>query len=47
MTKALAGAKLNLRGLSAAAIGNRAVVYLAFDSSAAAAKAVRVLKQMP
>ncbi len=35
-----------IRGLSAAAIGNRCVVHLALDSGAAAAKAMRVLKAL-
>jgi hypothetical protein len=46
MTQALAQAGINLRGLSAAAIGSRCVVYLALDSSADAAKAVRLLKRL-
>jgi hypothetical protein len=44
MTQALAGAGINLRGLSAAAIGKRCVVHLAFDSAADANKAARLLK---
>jgi hypothetical protein len=44
ITGAIACAALNLRGLSAAAIGKRCVVYLAFDTDAAAAKAVRIVK---
>src|SRR5919201_3067904 len=32
MTRALADAGINLRGVSAAALGRRAVTYLAFDS---------------
>ncbi len=46
ITQALADAGLNLRGLSAAAIGKRCVVHLALDSSADASKAVRVLKAL-
>jgi len=44
LTCALAEAKINLRGLSAAAIGKRCVVHLALDTSSDAAKAVKVLK---
>ena len=46
MTQALAQAGINLRGLSAAAIGPRCVVHLALDSTADAAKASRVLKRL-
>ena len=45
MADALAGAGINLRGISAAALGRRAVSYLAFDSAADADAAVRVLKK--
>jgi|SRR5262245_8691818 len=45
MTDALAGAGINLRGLSGAAIGRRAVSYLAFDSAADAATAISVLRK--
>jgi hypothetical protein len=45
MTGALAAAGINLRGLSAAAIGRRAVSYLAFDSAADAATAIGVLRK--
>jgi hypothetical protein len=40
----LAEAGLNLRGISGATISNRAVFYIAFDSSADASKAVRLIK---
>ena len=40
----LADAGISLRGFSGAAIGNRAVLYLAFDSSADTNKAMRLLK---
>ena len=40
----LADAGINLRGFSGAAISNRAVLYLAFDSSADTNKAMRLLK---
>lgn len=46
LTGQIADAGINLRGLSAAAIGRRAVFHLAFDSTADAAKAMRRLKQM-
>jgi hypothetical protein len=45
MTRTLADAGINLRGLSAAALGRRAVTYLAFDSGADADTAIRVLKK--
>jgi hypothetical protein len=44
MTSAMAEAGINLRGLSAAAVGRRFVCHLALDTAAAAAKAARVLK---
>jgi hypothetical protein len=46
ITQALAQAGINLRGLSAAAIGRRCVVHLALDSTADAAKAARLLKRL-
>ena len=46
MTQALAQAGINLRGLSAAAIGRRCVVHLALDSTADAALAARLLKRL-
>jgi hypothetical protein len=46
MTEALAEAGINLRGLSAAAIGKRCVVHLAVDTSADATKAIRILKKL-
>ncbi len=45
MTRALVDAGINLRGLSAAALGRRAVTYLAFDSATDADTASRVLKK--
>ncbi|HWP23481.1 MAG TPA: ACT domain-containing protein [Candidatus Binatia bacterium] len=45
MTRALADAGINLRGVSAAALGRRSITYFAFDSSEDAATAVRVLKR--
>ena len=44
LTRKLADAGINLRGLSAAAIGNRFVCYLALDSDADADKAADLLK---
>ena len=46
ITAQLAAAGINLRGLSAAAIGKRCVLYLALDTNAAAAKAVKILKKI-
>jgi predicted amino acid-binding ACT domain protein len=45
MATALAEAGINLRGISAAALGRRAVSYFAFDSAVDADNAVRVLKK--
>jgi hypothetical protein len=45
MTQALADAGINLRGISAAALGRRAVTYFAFDSAADAENAIRILKK--
>jgi predicted amino acid-binding ACT domain protein len=45
MSRALADSGINLRGISAAALGRRAVTYLAFDSAADADTAIRVLKK--
>ncbi len=46
MTRAMADATLNLRGLSAAAIGSKFVTHLAFDTADDAAKAANVLKKL-
>jgi len=46
MTRALAAAGINLRGLSAAALGKRFVCYFGFDSDSDAAKAADVLKKL-
>ena len=43
LTAALAGAGINLRGLSAAALGGHMVCYLALDTAADAAKAVDII----
>jgi len=45
MTNAISDAGINLRGLSAAALGRRAVSYLAFDSAADADSAVSILRK--
>ena len=46
ITAALAAGGINLRGVSAAAIGKRFVAYVALDTPADAAKAVRILKEL-
>jgi len=46
ITEALAAAGINLRGLSAAAIGDRFVCHIALDTTADAAKAARILKKL-
>ena len=46
ITAALAAGGINLRGVSAAAIGKRFVAYVALDTPADAAKAVRILKKI-
>jgi hypothetical protein len=45
ITEALAQAGINMRGLSAAAIGRRMVCYLAFDTAISAKKAGQILKK--
>ncbi len=45
-TRALADAGINLRGVSAAALGRRSVTYFAFDNAADAANAIRILKRV-
>jgi hypothetical protein len=45
MTDDLAAAGINIRGISAAALGRRAVSYFAFDSAADADNAVRILRK--
>jgi len=45
VTQALADAGINLRGLSAAAMKRRFVMYLAFDSPTDATKAARILRR--
>jgi hypothetical protein len=46
ITRAVAEAGVSMRGLSAAAIGNRCVVYFAFDSEDDARKASDMLKKV-
>ena len=46
LTRALAKAGINLRGLSAAALGKRYVTHLALDTAQDAAKAAAVLKKL-
>jgi hypothetical protein len=46
LTQRLADAEINLRGLSAAVIGERFVAHLAFDSHDDALKAMRILKSI-
>ena len=45
ISQPVADAGINVRGLSAAAIGNKAVVYFAFDSDADAKLAAKLLKK--
>ena len=46
MTRAIAAAGVNLRGLSAAAIGKRFVTYLALDTAADATKVAGILRKL-
>ena len=46
LSRALAEANINLRGLSAAALGKRHITHLALDTAKDAAKAVAVLKKL-
>ena len=45
LTRALTDAGINLRGVSAAALGRRMVTYLAFDNATDADNAMRALKK--
>ena len=45
LTEKLAGAGISLRGVSAAVIGSRFILYIGFDTAEDAAKAVDVLQQ--
>jgi hypothetical protein len=46
ITTALAEAGINLRGFSAAAIGNKFVAHIAVDTSAAATKAIKLIAKL-
>ena len=46
LTQVLADNGLNLRGLSAAAIGNKFICHIAVDSEADASKAARILSKL-
>ncbi len=46
ITAALAGAGINVRGLSGAALGRKAVLYFAFDNRKDAGKARRIIKKL-
>ncbi|MGD0745349.1 MAG: amino acid-binding protein [Verrucomicrobiota bacterium] len=46
LTQALADKGLNLRGLSAAAIGNKFICHIAVDSGADAGKVARILSNL-
>ncbi len=45
MTRVLAGAGINLRGVSGAALGRRSVTYFAFDSAEDAGNAIKLLRK--
>ncbi len=45
MTRALADAGLNLRGVSGAAVGRQSVAYFGFDSAEDATSAMKILKK--
>jgi len=45
MTRALADEGINLRGISGAAVGWRAVTYFAFDNASDAATGIRILRK--
>ena len=46
LTRKLAGARISMRGFSAAVIGSRVIVYIGLDSSEDADEAVEVLQQV-
>lgn len=46
ITKALAAAGINLRGCSAAAMGDAGIAHFAFDRAADASRAIRILKAL-
>ena len=45
MTRALADAGINLRGVSGAALGKKSVTYFAFDGAGDADNAIKLLKK--
>jgi len=45
VTRAVAGQGINLRGASAAALGKKTVIYLAFDAQADVDAAMKVVKK--
>lgn len=45
LTEKLAAAGINLRGLSAAVIGTRFIIYIALDAAAEATQAISILQQ--
>ena len=45
MTRALADAAINMRGISAAALGRKSVTYFAFDNAEDADNAVKLLRK--
>ena len=45
LADALAGARINVRGFSAASVGGKAVMYLAFDNAQEADNAAKVLQE--
>ena len=46
LTQEVAQAGINLRGLSAAVVGKKFILFLALDSSSDAGKAIRILKRI-
>jgi len=46
LTQSLADAGINLRGFSGAAVGKRAVFYIAFDTVSDAGRAARILRRV-
>jgi hypothetical protein len=46
ITTALGDAKINLRGLSGAGIGRKAIINIAFDKAADRTKALRILRKL-
>ncbi len=46
ISEALAGAGINMRGLSAGVVGSKFVMHVAFDSAQDAGKASRILRKM-